>query len=410
MDAQVVAAGTIVSTDVNNSIIAGSDGGAFYTDPDDDNTNEIQNLTQVLTQGADANATVITNLADPLVAQDAATKAYVDAQVVAAGTIVSADVNNSIIAGSDGGAFYTDPDNDATNEIQNLTQVLTQGADAGATVITNLADPLVAQDAATKAYVDAAAAVHTGTTGSVFFADSSTGAPTENNAQLFWDDSNLKLFLGPQIATASDVKLNVNGTTRTQGIKNSDGTTSLPSYRFTNDLNSGMFLPSNNQLAFSTGSTEAIRIDAGQNVGIGFTNPSERLDVNGDIRAEFNFISGITQLLVPDYVFDIYFDHHSEINKDYRFKTLIEIEDFIRKYHHLPGIKSAREIQKEGVWNITEATTNNLEKIEELFLHTIEQEKKIKSLEAENEDLNNKMLELGSQLKEIKELISKEKS
>ncbi|MEQ9305742.1 MAG: hypothetical protein RJQ14_17645, partial [Marinoscillum sp.] len=39
-------------------------------------------------------------------------------------------------------------------ESRTLTQVLATGADAGSTVITNLADPSNAQDAATKAYVD----------------------------------------------------------------------------------------------------------------------------------------------------------------------------------------------------------------------------------------------------------------
>lgn len=46
-------------------------------------------------------------------------------------------------------------DTSVTNEIQNLSSVLSQGADAGNQNITNLTDPVNKQDAATKAYVDA---------------------------------------------------------------------------------------------------------------------------------------------------------------------------------------------------------------------------------------------------------------
>jgi uncharacterized protein (TIGR02145 family) len=45
-------------------------------------------------------------------------------------------------------------DGSVTNEIQDLSDVLAQGADAGSNNITNLADPVNDQDAATKAYID----------------------------------------------------------------------------------------------------------------------------------------------------------------------------------------------------------------------------------------------------------------
>jgi len=54
---------------------------------------------------------------------------------------------------TDGGSFE-DADADPTNELQDLSSVLTQGNDAGVTKITNLLNPTDAQDAATKAYID----------------------------------------------------------------------------------------------------------------------------------------------------------------------------------------------------------------------------------------------------------------
>ena len=49
---------------------------------------------------------------------------------------------------------------------------------------------------------------HTGTTGSVFFANSTTGAPTENNNQFFWDNINNRVGIG---TATPNKKLEVNG-------------------------------------------------------------------------------------------------------------------------------------------------------------------------------------------------------
>lgn len=56
---------------------------------------------------------------------------------------------------SNNGYLTSEVDGSTTNEIQNLSEVLTQSNNAGNTQIKNLADPTVAQDAATKNYVDA---------------------------------------------------------------------------------------------------------------------------------------------------------------------------------------------------------------------------------------------------------------
>ncbi len=76
-------------------------------------------------------------------------------------------------------------------------------------------------------------------------------------------------------------KFHVLGQIRSSSFANGDGGVALPSYRFENDLNSGMWLAGTSALAFSTNSTEAIRIDASQNVGVGTTTPNSTLHTGG---------------------------------------------------------------------------------------------------------------------------------
>ena len=71
----------------------------------------------------------------------------------------------------------------------------------------------------------------------------------------------------------------------------------------------------------------------------------------------------------------------------------------------MPGIKSAEEVKKDGFWNLSESNLQNLEKIEELFLHTIEQEKKIDQLKNENESLSAELQSLRKDMEEIKALL-----
>ncbi len=77
---------------------------------------------------------------------------------------------------------------------------------------------------------------------------------------------------------------------------------------------------------------------------------------------------------VPDYVF----------RKDYKLRSVDELESFVQEKGHLPGVTSAKDVAESGSINITEMQMQMLEKIEELTLYTIQQEKRIKELEAQN--------------------------
>ncbi|WP_340063195.1 hypothetical protein [Ascidiimonas aurantiaca] len=88
---------------------------------------------------------------------------------------------------------------------------------------------------------------------------------------------------------------------------------------------------------------------------------------------------------------------------NYNLPTLEFIENYIKEKKHLPEIASAKEMEKNGV-NIGTFQIQLLQKIEELTLYTIQQEKKIKEQAQKIEDLeslNNKLLELQSRLEKL---------
>ena len=114
------------------------------------------------------------------------------------------------------------------------------------------------------------------------------------------------------------------------------------------------------------------------------------IDGNANITGEI-YQSGTVTFTHPDYVFESFFDGVSEYNKTYRMPSLEEVERFVRNNKHLPGVQSRADIQKSGSWNVSKNIQSNLEKVEELFLHTIEQEKQIKALEQSNKAYQEKL-------------------
>jgi hypothetical protein len=102
------------------------------------------------------------------------------------------------------------------------------------------------------------------------------------------------------------------------------------------------------------------------NVGIGTVNPQAKLAVNGDIYAKK---VKVTQSGWPDYVFQT----------NYRLRPLSETEQYIQQYHHLPGISSATEVEKNGL-DLGGNQAGLLLKIEELTLYIINLNKEVEAL------------------------------
>jgi len=65
---------------------------------------------------------------------------------------------------------------------------------------------------------------------------------------------------------------------------------------------------------------------------------------------------------------------------------LKEVETFIDKNGHLPGVPPEQEIIENGL-DLNEQSVWQQEKIEELFLHMIDMDKRFKALEKENSQL-----------------------
>lgn len=204
--------------------------------------------------------------------------------------------------------------------------------------------------------------------------------------------------------TTPDTKLTVNtdnfGDTQIK-LLNTGITTTFSSLMY--NVNSGEFRISqkdggNTGITFytnySTNNSEKMRITPNGNVGIGVTNPQYKLTVAGTIAArEVN----VTTETWSDFVF------HSS----YKLRSLGEVEQFIKANSHLPEIPSAAEVKENGI-GLGEMNAKLLQKIEELTLYMIEQQKQmaeqqkyllnqqkqLNELKLQNQQLSNKIDDL----------------
>ncbi len=143
--------------------------------------------------------------------------------------------------------------------------------------------------------------------------------------------------------------------------------------------------------------TERMRISSLGNVLIGRTtqiNTSFKLDVNGPVHA--------TKVVVNSDGADFVFD------SSYKLMPLNEVADFISSHRHLPEITPASDMQTNGI-DLGDNQTKLLQKIEEVTLYLIEQNKqlitqnkKIQQLTADNNQLKQQL----SQIEEMKTLMA----
>jgi hypothetical protein len=128
---------------------------------------------------------------------------------------------------------------------------------------------------------------------------------------------------------------------------------------------------------FYTNTTERMKISGSGKVGIDVTTfptnalyTNYKLFVKGGILTDEIRVSLSANGTWADYVF----------HDKYKLMPLSEVETFIATNKHLPNVPSAKQVKEDGI-NVSEMFRIQQEKIEELTLYIIEQNKKIEALE-----------------------------
>lgn len=115
-------------------------------------------------------------------------------------------------------------------------------------------------------------------------------------------------------------------------------------------------LGANGMLSINNGTTETFRVEAN-----GLTR-ARKIKVDADVWA--------------DYVFE----------PDYKLMPLSDVESFLKEHKHLPSIPSEKVMLEEGI-DLAEMNVKMMEKIEELTLYLIEQNKELEKVKAELETI-----------------------
>ena len=138
----------------------------------------------------------------------------------------------------------------------------------------------------------------------------------------------------------------------------------------------------------TTNSTAHGKLYIGSNPNYTSTTGNYKLFVEGGIMTEKVKVALRSSSNWADYVFE----------KDYNLMSLSEVEKFVNENKHLPGIQSAKELAENGI-DLGEMQSKQMEKIEELTLYIIDQNKKLLQQNDEIQVLKSQMSELIQKMK-----------
>lgn len=137
------------------------------------------------------------------------------------------------------------------------------------------------------------------------------------------------------------------------------------------------------------------KIYIGTNASYPTSTGNYRLFVEGGIMTEKVKVSLRSSANWADYVFE----------DNYKLMPLKEVATYVSNNKHLPGVDSAKDLAENGL-DLATMQSKQMEKIEELTLYIIDQDKKI---EAQNKALENTNSELEALKLQVKALIEKTK-
>jgi len=203
-----------------------------------------------------------------------------------------------------------------------------------------------------------------------------------------------------QITAGTNVTVTGNGTAATPFVINANDTSLYSAngsinQATTTGLNRVVTMNNRNIWFNSTGSGNNGKIYIGNTATYPTSTGNYRLYVEGGILTEKVKVALRSTANWADYVFA----------DDYRLMPLNEVEAFIQKNKHLPGVASAETLAKEG-WDVAAMQAKHMEKIEELTLYVIDQNK---TIEAQQATLSKQQLEIDQLKAQLELLIQKMK-
>ena len=221
-----------------------------------------------------------------------------------------------------------------------------------------------------------------------------TESPTSASDGLFYDPELKSLQFGQGLGSVW--LRSVNGTVGLRALVFDDAINTpnslgqLCGFAINHNKNSGQleFIGACSQDVDPEMSTQILSMSREGNVGIGAPADSMyQFQVNGPMRAQ----EIVVETGWADYVFA----------PDYELKSLDEVERYIADNQHLPGIPSAADVESQGL-SVGDMSRRFMEKIEELTLYTISQEKQIELQQQQIERLMALTSQLESEVKVLK--------